>query len=91
MDKNKLLLNVTTEELRAMREVDIRTVDRSTLVDAETVKINTEPSIEKRIADYIAQIKNPYCYLYKGMAIKISFSGKRKLEDCMKDSLFSNN
>ena len=89
MDKNKL--KVTSEELRAMSEVDIRTVDRSTLVDAETVKINTELSTEERIADYIAQIKNPYCYLYKGMAIKISFSGKRKLEDCMKDSLFSNN
>lgn len=89
MDKNKL--RVTSEELREMSEVDIRKVDRSTLVDAETVKINTELSTEERIADYIAQIKNPYCYLYKGMAIKISFSGKRKLEDCMKDSLFSNN
>lgn len=91
MDKNKLPLNVTSEELREMSEVDIRKVDRSILVDAETVKINTELPIEERIADYIAQIKNPYCYLYKGMAIKISFSGKRKIEDCMKDSLFSNN
>lgn len=89
MDKNKL--KVTSEELKAMSEVDIRTVDRSSLVDAESVKINTDLSTEERIADYIAQIKNPYCYLYKGMAIKISFSGKRKLEDCMKDSLFSNN
>lgn len=89
MNKNKL--KVTSEELKAMSEVDIRTVDRSTLVDAESVKINTELPIEERIADYIAQIKNPYCYLYKGMAIKISFSGKRTLEDCMKDSLFSNN
>lgn len=87
MDKNKL--NVTSEELGIMREVDIRTVDRSTLVDAESVKINTELSTEERIADFITQIKNPYCYRYKGMAIKISFSGKRKLEDCMKDSLFS--
>ena len=91
MDKNKLQLNITSEELRAMSEVDIRTVDRSTLVDAENVKINTELSTEERIADYIRQIKNPYCYLYKGMVVKISFSGKRKLEDCMKDSLFSNN
>ena len=84
-------LTITRKELNEMREVDIRTVDRSTLVDAERVKINTDLSTEERIADYIAQIKNPYCYLYKGMAIKISFSGKRRLEDCMKDSLFSNN
>lgn len=84
-------LTITMKELSEMREVDIRTVDRNTLVDAERVKINTDISTEERIADYIAQIKNPYCYLYKGMAIKISFSGKRRLEDCMKDSLFSNN
>ena len=84
-------LTITRKELTEMREVDIRTVDRSTLVDAERVKINTDLSTEERIADYIAQIKNPYCYLYKGMAIKISFSGKRRIEDCMKDSLFSNN
>ena len=91
MDKNKLQLNLTSEELKVLREVDIRTVDRSSLVDAESVNINTELSTEDRIADYIRQIKNPYCYLYKGMVVKISFSGKRKLEDCMKDSLFSNN
>lgn len=91
MDKNKLQLNLTSEELKVLREVDIRTVDRSSLVDAECVNINTELSTEERIADYIRQIKNPYCYLYKGMVVKISFSGKRKLEDCMKDSLFSNN
>lgn len=91
MDKNKVSLNVTSEELRVMSEVNIRTIDRSTLIDAESVKINTELPVEERIADYIAQIKNPYCYLYKGMVIKIRFSGKRKLEDCMKDSLFSNN
>ena len=91
MDKNKLQLNLTSEELKVLREVDIRTVDRSSLVDAESVNINTELSTEERIADYIRQIKNPYCYLYKGMVVKISFSGKRKLEDCMKDSLFSNN
>lgn len=91
MDKNKLQLNLTSEELKVLREVDIRTVDRSTLVDAESVNINAELSTEERIADYIRQIQNPYCYLYKGMVVKISFSGKRKLEDCMKDSLFSNN
>ena len=91
MNKNKLQLNITSEELKTFSEVDIRTVDRSTLVDEESVKINTELPTEERIADYIRQIKNPYCYLYKGMVVKISFSGKRKLEDCMKDSLFSNN
>jgi hypothetical protein len=91
MVKNKVQMNVTSDELKVLREVDVRTVDRSTLVDAENVKINAELPLEERIAEYVGQIKNPYCYLYKGMVVKISFSGKRKLEDCLKDSLFADN
>lgn len=81
-------ISITSEELKKMKEVDIRTVDRSTLVDAESVQLGSELSAKERIAEYIRQVGNPYCYLYKGMAVKISFSGKRKLEDCLKDSLF---
>lgn len=78
------------EQLQEMAQVDIRTVDPKELVDIESVKIRTDLPDEERVADYIRQIKNPYCYLYKGMVIKISFSGKRRLEDCMKDCLFTN-
>lgn len=78
------------EQLQEMAQVDIRTVDPKELVDIESVKIRTGLPDEERVADYIRQIKNPYCYLYKGMVIKISFSGKRRLEDCLKDCLFTN-
>jgi hypothetical protein len=80
---------ISAEELKRMSEVDIRTVDKNELVDIETVEIRTDLPKEERILDYIRQIKNPYCYLYKGMVIKISFAGKRKLEDCLKDCLFT--
>lgn len=78
------------EQLQEMAQVDIRTVDPKELVDIESVKIRTDLPDEERVADYIRQIKNPYCYLYKGIVIKISFSGKRRLEDCLKDCLFTN-
>ena len=78
------------EQLQEMAQVDIRTVDPKELVDIESVKIRTGLPDEERVADYIRQIKNPDCYLYKGMVIKISFSGKRRLEDCLKDCLFTN-
>ena len=78
------------EQLQEMAQVDIRTVDPKELADIESVKIRTDLPDEERVADYIRQIKNPYCYLYKGMVIKISFSGKRRLEDCLKDCLFTN-
>jgi hypothetical protein len=80
---------ISAEELKRMSEVDIRTVDKNELVDIETVKINKElPPIE-RVEDYIRQIKNPYCYLSHGVKVKISFAGKKKLEDCISDAMFA--
>jgi hypothetical protein len=66
----------------------VRTVDRSELVDIETVEIRSELPKEERIMDYLRQIKNPYCFLSHGVVVKISFSGKKKLEDCIKDAMF---
>lgn len=80
MDKNKLL---TREDLKRMAEVDIREVDGSALVDIDTVKINRELPEQERIADYIRQIGNPYCYRSHGVTVKISFTGDKNLTDCL--------
>jgi hypothetical protein len=79
---------LTKSQLEEMANVDIRTVDPDTLVDIETVTIRADLSKKERIFDYIQQIKNPYCYKYKGIVIKVSFAGTRKLEDCLRDCLF---
>jgi hypothetical protein len=88
MEKQRTNNFITAEELKRMSEVDIRTVDRNELVDIETVEIRTDLPKEERILDYIQQIKNPYCYLSHGVVVKISFSGKKKLEDCIQDAMF---
>ena len=80
---------VTPEELRRMREVDIRTVDRDSLTDIAEVKINTELPQEERVLDFIRQIGNPYCYISNGVVVKVSFSGKKSMEDCMKAAMFA--
>ena len=82
MDKEKRL----AEQLREMAQVDIRTVDPADLVEIEDVKICPELPQEERVR----QIKNPYCYLYHGIIVKVSFSGKRSMEDCLKDCMFTN-
>jgi len=74
---------ITREQLEKMKNVDPRTVDRSTLVDIETVKIDRELAKEERIKAYLEQIGNPYCYLHNGMAVKVSFSGKETLEEIL--------
>ena len=72
----------TLEELQEMAAVDIRTVDKSTLAELDDVEIHEELPQAERIADYIKQIKNPYCYLSNGVIVKISFAGRDTLEEC---------
>lgn len=72
---------MTLEEMRA---VDPRTVDRNTLMQRSSVKINPGADKEERIRDFISQIGNPYCYLDGDMVVKISFSDTdRTIEDCI--------
>lgn len=62
------------ERIDALKKIDIRTVDQSTLVDIKDIKINLDLPKEERILDYIEQIKNPYCYKCGDVIIKISFA-----------------
>ena len=65
---------VTCEELRAMQEVDVRTVDRGSLRDIRDVEINAGLPKGERILDFIRQIGNPYCYRHCDYVVKISFT-----------------
>lgn len=73
MAKKKTEQEPFAERLRKMAQTDIRTVDRDTLVERSTVKLDPKLSREERILSYIEQIKNPYCYLDDGVVVKISF------------------
>lgn len=72
-----------TEKLREMAEVDIRKVSPEELVDIETVQIDKELPAGERVLDYIRQVRNPYCYISHGVIVKISFTGSKKLEECL--------
>ena len=63
--------------------VAVSDVDKDTLVDIKRVKIKTSLPENERILDYIKQIKNPYCYLDKGIIVKLSFCGDQSVEDCL--------
>lgn len=65
---------LTCEELRAMQEVDVRTVDRGSLQDIRDVEINAGLPKGERILDFIRQIGNPYCYRHGDYVVKISFT-----------------
>ena len=56
------------------KNIDIRTVDRNTLVDINDVNIDKKLPREQRLEDYVRQIGNPYCYKCGEAIVKISFS-----------------
>lgn len=72
---------MTIEE---MKNVSIKTVDRNSLVDRSSVKLDKKVSQPEKLREYCKQIKNPYCYLDGKNVVKISFSRtETTLEDCI--------
>ena len=73
-----------------MRELDVRTVDPAALVDIRDVTVNTSLPKEKRLLDYLEQIKNPYCFKHGKTVIKVSFADtEATLEDRLEKYLLS--
>ena len=62
------------EQIEAMQNVDIRTVDPTGLRDIREVKVNIDLPKQERILDFIRQIGNPYCYRHGKYVVKVSFT-----------------
>ena len=72
----------------AMRSVNPKTVDRSTLVQRNSIRLEPTAARDDRLLDFIRQIKNPYCYLDGKTVVKITFSKTdTTLEDCLEHYL----
>ena len=78
-------MNLKDIDLEAMRNVDVRTVDRATLKDIRDVVIDMSLTQEERFVDFIRQIGNPYCYKCGEMVIKITFA--TNTTDTLEDKL----
>ena len=74
--------------VEAMKSIDPRTVDRSTLMQRSSVRLDPSAPREERLRDFIQQIKNPYCYLDGKTVVKISFTNTATtIEDCLENCL----
>ena len=61
-------------DFKQMRDVDVRTVDRDSLADISKIHIDPRMPREQRLADFVRQIGNPYCYRCGKVVIKVSFA-----------------
>ena len=68
------LCTLTRDTIKAMQDVDIRTVDPEMLRDIRDVQVHADLPKKERILDFIQQIGNPYCYRYGKYVVKISFT-----------------
>ena len=78
--------DITPDDLKKMKLVNIEAVDAESLVDIRDVKINPDLPKEERIAQFLNQIGNPYCFRCNGCVVQVSFTEtERTLEDCLQD------
>lgn len=58
--------------LEQMKNIDVRTVDRDTLVDATGVTINMDLPKRERMMDSAKRLGNPYCFRCGKVVVKLS-------------------
>lgn len=76
------------EHLKKMREMDVRDIDPSTIVDIDDVHIDISLPPEERMASLLKQMNwNPYFYRSEGLIVKCSFKGERRLQEILEDIL----
>ena len=74
--------------IETMKSVSPKTVDRSTLVQRSSVRLDPAAPREDRLREFIKQIRNPYCYLDGKTVVKISFAATdTTMEDCLEHYL----
>ena len=80
----------TREQIEAIPNVDVLTVDPATLRDIRDVVVNPNLPKKERILDFIRQIGNPYCYRHGKFVVKVTFADTDvTLEDRMLDYIRS--
>lgn len=65
---------LTLKQLNAMQSIDIRNIDKSTLVDVQGLQFDNSLSKRERIEHIIEKTKNPYCFRYGELGVKVEFT-----------------
>ena len=62
--------------IEEMKAVDIRTVVPESLVDVTGTLISDDMTKEERAAEFVKQVKNPYCFRVGDMVVKNVYSSE---------------
>lgn len=64
---------ITQSNIDEMKNIDIRSVDKSLLIDLNTVKIDNTKPVAERVESFLQQIHNPYCFRIGDVAVKVNY------------------
>ena len=67
------LAGLIPEELRELAAVDVRTVDINSLTDLRDIEIDTKAPVEKKLASFARQTKNPYVNRIGDYVVKVCY------------------
>ena len=56
-----------------LRAVDVRSIDNNVLIDLNQVTIDETKPVPERVAEFMRQIQNPYCFRIGDVAIKVVY------------------
>ena len=65
---------MTVMELDALKDVDVRTVEKEGLVDIREVPVERGLTAEERLREFIGKVKNPYAVRVGDMKVKVRFA-----------------
>lgn len=75
-------------DFESMRSIDLKDIDPDSLVDINSIIINTDLPTDERICDFIRQIENPYFCKCGNLIIKTTFSDtKETMADLLRQSV----
>lgn len=60
--------------IEELKDVDIRTVEPESLVDILEISISEELPTEERVAEFVKQVRNPYCFRIGNVVVKNVYS-----------------
>ena len=81
---------MTAEEYRNYLETDFDDVDLKELKDIRKIRIDRNQTKEKRIAQYLRQVGNPYLVCIGNVKVKIRFANNGvSFEDAFEELLLS--
>ena len=69
---------MTLEELKALRIAADGEIDRASLADINTVKLDQSLPAAQRAEQYLEQIRNPYCFLCGDVVVHLEFNENGK-------------